>query len=75
MTELKRLRFLDLAQDDQMTVREVVDRGNIIVFRSSGGTIFTEVIGNRIQFGRVGGVYWLKADTSTDRWDEDAIVF
>ena len=40
------------------------NRGNIITFRSTGGTILNEFIGNRIEFERAGGVYWLIAGTS-----------
>ena len=45
-------------------VGQVCDRGNIITFRSTGGTILDELSGNRIEFQRAGGgVYWLSADT------------
>ena len=47
-----------------MPVGQLADRTNIIVFRSSGGTIFHEVTGNRIEFERAGGVYRLNADES-----------
>ena len=40
------------------------DRGNIITFRSTGGTILNEFTGNRIEFERAGGVYRLRAGTS-----------
>ena len=50
-----------------ISVGEVAGRGNIIVCRSSGGTIFNEVTGNRIWFEGAGGVYRLKADTSAKR--------
>ena len=38
------------------SVGQEADRGNIIVFRSSRGTIFNAVTGNRIVFERGGGV-------------------
>ena len=44
--------------------RQVRDRGNIITFRSAGGTTLNEFIGNRIEFERGGGVYRLIAGTS-----------
>ena len=34
------------------------------MFRSSGGTIFNEGTGNRIEFERAGDVYVLRANTS-----------
>ena len=37
---------------------------NIITFRSTGGTIFNESIGNRIEVERAGSVYRLRTDTS-----------
>ena len=43
---------------------QVCDRGNIITFRSTGGTILNEFTGNRIEFERAGGVYRLRAGTS-----------
>ena len=45
-------------------VGQVCDRGNIITFRSTGGTILNEFTGNRIEFERAGGVYRLRAGTS-----------
>ena len=46
-----------------MSVGQVCDRGNIITFRSTGGTILNEFTGNRIEFERADGVYRLRADT------------
>ena len=43
------------------------DRGNIITFRSTGGTILNEFTGNRIEFERAGGVYRLRAGTSAKK--------
>ena len=40
------------------------DRSNIIIFRSTGGTVLNEFSGNRIEFERAGGVYRLRADAS-----------
>ena len=37
--------------------------GNIITFRSTGGTTLNELTGNRIEFERSGGVYRQRADT------------
>ena len=42
---------------------QVCDRGNIITFRSKGGTILNEFTGNRIDKERAGGAYRLRADT------------
>ena len=50
-----------------ISVGQLSDRGNVIVFRSSGGTIFNERSGKRIEFEHSGGVYRLKADTSARR--------
>ena len=51
-------------QKSIISVGQVCDRGNIITFRSTGGTILDELSGNRIEFQRAGGgVYWLSADT------------
>ena len=47
-----------------ISVGQVCDRGNIITFRSSSGTIINELTGNRIEFDRAGGVYRLRSDTS-----------
>ena len=47
-----------------ISVGQVCDRGNIITFRSIGGTILNEFTGNGIEFERAGGVYRLKADAS-----------
>ena len=47
-----------------ISVGQVCDRGNIIKFRWTGGTILNEFTGNRIEFERLGGVYRLRADTS-----------
>ena len=47
-----------------ISVGQVCDRGNIITFRSTGGTILNEFSGNTIEFERVNGVYRLLADTS-----------
>ena len=46
-----------------ISVGQVCDRGNIITFRSTGGTILNEFTGNRIEFECAGGVYLLRADT------------
>ena len=43
-----------------VSVGQVCDRGNIITFRSTGGTILNEFIGNRLEFERAGGVYRLR---------------
>ena len=43
------------------------DRGNIVTFRGTGGTILNELIGNRIEFERAGGVYRLIAGTSAKK--------
>ena len=40
------------------------DRGKIITFRSTGGTILNEFTGSLVEFERVGGVYQLIAGTS-----------
>ena len=40
-----------------ISVGQVCDRGNIITFRSTGGTTLNEFTGNRIEFERAGGVY------------------
>ena len=45
------------------SVGQVCDRGNIITFCSTGGTILNEFIGNRIEFERAGGVCRPRADT------------
>ena len=45
------------------SVGQVCDRGNIITFRSTGGTTLNGFTGNRIEFERAGGVYRLRADT------------
>ena len=45
-----------------MSVGKVYDRGNIITFRSTGGTILNEFIGNCIEFERAGGLFRLRAD-------------
>ena len=47
-----------------ISVGQVCDRGNIITFRSTGGTILNEFTGNRIEFERAGGVYRLIAGAS-----------
>ena len=46
------------------SVGQVCDKGNIITFRSTGGTIFNEFTGNRIEFERAGGMYRRRAGTS-----------
>ena len=46
------------------SVGQVCGRGNIISFRSTGGTILNEFTGNRLEFERAGGVYRLIAGTS-----------
>ena len=43
------------------------DRGNIITFCSTGGTILNEFTGKRIEFERAGGVYRLIAGTSAKK--------
>ena len=50
-----------------ISVGQVCDRGNIITFRSTGGTIPNEFTGNRIEFERAGGVYRLTAGTSAKK--------
>ena len=50
-------------QRSVISVGQVRDRGNIITFRSTGGTILNEFIGNHIEFESAGGVYRLRADT------------
>ena len=47
-----------------ISVGQVCDRGNIITFRSTGGTIINEFTGNRIELDCAGGVYRLIAGTS-----------
>ena len=49
-----------------ISVGLVCDRGNIITFRSTGGTILNEFTGDRIEFERAGGVYRLIAGTSAN---------
>ena len=44
-----------------ISVGQVCDRGNIITFRSTGGTIPNEFTGDRIELERAGGV-------SVDSW-------
>ena len=46
------------------SVGQVCDRGNIISFRSTGGTILNEFTGNRLEFERAGGLYRLITGTS-----------
>ena len=46
------------------SVGQVRDRGNIITFTSTGGTILNEFTCNRIEFERSDGVYRWRADTS-----------
>ena len=53
--------------EDTPTGGQVCDRGNIITFRSIGGTILNEFTGHRIEFERAGGVYRLIAGTSAKR--------
>ena len=48
-----------------ISVGQACDKGKVITFRSTGGTIFNELTGNKIEFDRAGGVYRLKADAST----------
>ena len=50
-------------QKSIISVGQVCDNGNIITFRSTGGTRFNEFTGNSIEFERAGGVYRLRADT------------
>ena len=45
------------------SVGQVCVRGNIITFRSTGGTVLNQFAGNRIEFELAGGVYRLRADT------------
>ena len=45
---------------------QVCDRGNIITFGSTGGTILNKFFGNRIEFERAGGLYQLRADVRED---------
>ena len=47
-----------------ISVGQVCDRGSVITFRSTGGTILNEFTGNRIEFERAGGVYRLRVGTS-----------
>ena len=47
-----------------ISVGLVCDRGNIMTFRSTGGTILNDFTGNRIEFERAGGVYQLRAGAS-----------
>ena len=47
-----------------ISVGQQCDRGNIMTFRSVGGTILNEFTGNRIEFERVGGVYRFRFNTS-----------
>ena len=47
-----------------ISVGKVCDRGNIVTFRSTGGTILNEFTGNRIESERAGVVYRLRAGTS-----------
>ena len=49
------------------SVGQVCDRGNIITFRSTGGTILNAFTGNRIHIERAGGVYRLRAGTSAKK--------
>ena len=46
-----------------ISVGQVCDRGNIVTFRNTGGTMLNEFSGNRIEFKRVNGVYRQLADT------------
>ena len=48
-----------------ISVGQVCDRGNLITFRRTGGTILNEFAGSLIEFDRAVGVYRLKADAST----------
>ena len=50
-------------QTSTISVGQVCDRFNIIILRSTGGTILIEFSGNRIEFERAGRVYRLRADT------------
>ena len=47
-----------------ISVGQVCDRGNIITFRSTGGTILNEFTGNRIEFECAHVLYRLRAGTS-----------
>ena len=46
-----------------ISIGQVCDKGNIITFRSTGGTILNEFTGNRVEFEHAGGMYRLRADT------------
>ena len=48
-----------------ISVGQVCDKGNVVTFRSTGGTMLHEFTGNQIEFDRAGGVFQLKADAST----------
>ena len=50
-------------QRSLISVGQVCDRGNIITFRSTSGTILNGFTGYRIEFERAGGVYQLRGDT------------
>ena len=58
------------------SVGQVCDRGNIITFRSTGGTILNEFTGSRIEFDRAS---WrllaesrrLNEDENWDKWSQD----
>ena len=50
-------------QSSIISVGQVCDRGNIITFRITGGTILNEFAGNRIEFERAGGC------VSAESWD------
>ena len=50
------------------------DRGNIITFRSTSGTVLNEFTGNRIEFECAGGVYRLRASTSAKKQAESGEI-
>ena len=59
-----RATFQIAPKDTVISVGQVCDSGNMITFRSTGGTILNEFTGKRIEFERAVGVYRLRADTS-----------
>ena len=61
-----RLRPRELAcRGQNQTVGQVCDRGSIITFRSTGGTILNAFTCNRLEFECAGGVCRLRAETSS----------
>ena len=64
-------------QRSLISVGQVADRGNSMVFRRSSGTLFNKVTGTQIKFERAGGVYRQKGrdiitESDWDRWNQDA---